>query len=231
MQQTKKLPISLIIPVLNDAVFLKSLLDQVCRIDLFEEIIVVDGGSADESRDVAKSFAVLLVQSKTGRAIQMNEAARIGTGVYFLFLHADVKISPDFPATIKSLVADKITLANFCLEFDKKNPILDFSAYLTRFSTNIFQFGDQGLWLKADLFKEVGGFDENCLLLEDQEILTRLRKKHQLKKQKECLVVSARKYEKHGVLRLQMIYSWIYLRYRFGMSQEDLAKLYQSLLN
>ena len=160
----------------------------------------------------------------------MNLGANTATNDYLLFMQANVVLPENFRSTIESTIANKTSLANFKLRFDWDHWFLKANASFCRFSWNSFQFGDQGLLIENSLFNRLGGYNNQVLLAEGNELLRRARKYTNFMKLDAFLVVSARKYKKHGVYKLQLYYIIIYVLIRFGLSKKTIMKIYLKLL-
>lgn len=220
-----QLPVSIIIPVYNEAKIIEGLLLQLNSLKV-TEIIIVDGGSTDDTIAIAKNYTDQIIHSKIRRrSYQMSMGAEKAKGEYLLFLHADVVLPEDVIFLLKSAVSRKIELANFSLRFDWNHWFLNLNAFFSKFKWSWFQFGDQGLFIKNSLFKTIKGYNNQLILAEGNEIIRRARKVSSFEKFDASLVVSARKYKQHGVYRLQFSYYLIYALIRFGVGHEQLIKL------
>lgn len=222
--------ISIIIPVLNETEFVTPFVDQLKPLKSFCEILFVDGGSDDETLETLYDLRQKVVKSNKGRAVQMNAGAKEAQGEFLLFLHVDINLPKDLSDQLKSLERRKIPLANFKLAFDNSHWFLKFNTVFSYLTYVPFQFGDQGLWVQKDLFNQVNGFDESMMLIEDQDVVKRLKKLVQLEKINSTLTVSARKYLKYGIYKLQFVYFYIYFLYRLGKEQEILKREMERLL-
>lgn len=222
--------ISIVIPVLNEKEFVASFVEQLKPLRSFCEILFIDGGSNDGTLEALSKLEQKVIKSNKGRAVQMNTGAKEAQGEFLLFLHADINLPEGFGNELKKLQEEKTSLANFKLAFDCSHWFLNFNAAFSSFTNTPFQFGDQGLWVQKDLFDQVGGFDESMTLIEDQDMVRRLKKSVELKKVNTKLTVSARKYLTHGIYKLQLVYFYIYFLYRIGMSQETLKREMENLL-
>ena len=172
--------LSIIMPVRNEERALaiqETALAPLCR--LGHEVIVVDGGSRDESIQVASRFATRVVMSRPGRAWQMNAGARAASGAILIFLHADTLLPPgDFPLWLLPVDRGPSPVWGFFpVRLDSADPIyrlietgINLRARLTRIAT-----GDQALWVLREYFEQLGGFAE-IPLMEDIEFSRRLRK-------------------------------------------------------
>jgi len=222
--------ISIVIPTWNEAKHLPALLSTLKSLsgkEFIKEIIVCDGSSTDDTVSVAEAFGVTVIgSSKRQRAHQMNLGAKQATGDFLYFLHAD-SIPPT--QTIPS-ISEKVRIGYasgcFRMAFDINHWFLNANAWFTRFPQTVFRFGDQSLFVNRHLFISIGGYDESLFLMEDQEILYRIKQKGRFVVMPQTIITSARKYAKNGIYRLQFIFYTIYLLYHLGLSQESLKKIY-----
>tara|TARA_B100001109_G_C18864495_1_gene476205 strand:- start:400 stop:1098 length:699 start_codon:yes stop_codon:yes gene_type:complete len=223
--------LSVVIPTLNEEEFLPKLLQQLQKWNIDIEILIVDGGSCDTTVSIAKEFGANVITASKGRALQMNLAAQKAKSPYLFFIHADTQLSKNVEAKVLRFIQSKNAAANFKLKFDDEHWWLALQAFFSRFRSLIFQFGDQGLLVKATLFHKLGGFNEKMILLEDQDFIRRIRKVSKIKKLDAFLITSARKYLKHGRFKLQFLYYKLYFLYRLGYSQEVLQQILESALS
>lgn len=224
--------LSIIIPTYNEAAVIRDLLRYLQRhASPGTEIIVADGGSTDTTRTIAREQgAQVLPCGRKGRGPQMNAGAEASTGDILYFLHADTFPPVGFEAYIKQAVQQGAGSGCFRLQFDSSHWFLRLNAWFTQFDINAVRFGDQSLFVRRDVFLSAGGFDEQLLLLEDQEIIGRLRRLASFAVLPQQVTTSARKYREAGLYRLQAGYFLIYGLYRCGMSQQRLARIYKWLL-
>ena len=163
--------ISVIIPTLNEGDRIEGLLQFLStnsNPDNIKEIIVVDGGSTDQTvNQILKFDKVRLIKSKKGRAFQLNTGAELATGSVLYFIHADC--IP--PRSFDQLILDRISLGHdagcFRLKFDSPHWWLRLAGWFTRFNWRICRGGDQSLFITRDLFEAIGGYDERYLIYED----------------------------------------------------------------
>ncbi|MEJ7767169.1 MAG: TIGR04283 family arsenosugar biosynthesis glycosyltransferase [Chitinophagaceae bacterium] len=226
--------ISIIIPAINEADQLAKLITYLTSLPGTEhiaEIILSDGNSTDETRTIASNLgATVIVNEKSGRAIQMNNGARQATGAILYFLHADSLPPRNFIEQIQHKVRNGFVAGCYRLHFDYRHWFLQLNAWFTRFNMNAFRFGDQSLFVTSRVFESIKGFREELIIMEDQEIIYRIRKKGNFTVINDYVTTSARKYRLNGVYRMQAIFFYIYFSYLLGASQESLVRKYKRLI-
>jgi rSAM/selenodomain-associated transferase 2 len=190
--------ISIIIPTLNEALNISStILHLVNERDAanINEIIIADGGSADNTIEFAKNTkAKTVVVAGLNRAAQMNDGAAIASGKILFFLHADSVPAPGFSEKIIVAFNNQFHSGCFRLAFDHDHWFLKANAWFTRFNINGVRFGDQGLFATKEVFEKCSGFNERPFIMEDQEIIRRLKRFSLFKVIDSTIVTSARKY-------------------------------------
>lgn len=217
--------VTVIIPALEEAAALKTLLP-ILQAGNPLQIIVADGGSSDETAAVAASHGVEIIRSPRGRAQQMNEAAKHARGEYLLFLHADTLPPQDFTATIASHLTAGVAAGAFRFALAEPVSLRGLIECLTRLRGEVFgtPYGDQGLFLRRSLFHAVGGFPD-WPILEDMEMVKRLRRYGKLVITREHAPTSARRWQRGGILSTWARHQLILAGYALGISPQRLAKL------
>lgn len=222
--------LSIIIPTLNEAANLEKLLPYLqaqIGMDRGVEIIIVDGRSIDATADMATRFDAILVESNIQqRAYQLNKGARQATGEILYFLHADTFPPKDFIGDIEEAIRSDRLTGCFRLSFDWEHWFLRLHAWFTRFNWDGFHYGDQSLFVQRKIFEDLGGFNESLGIMEDFDLVRRLKQQGAFTVVKKSVVTSARRYREVGVFRLQFLYYLIFLLFRIGVSQENLLKLF-----
>ncbi|MDJ0364040.1 TIGR04283 family arsenosugar biosynthesis glycosyltransferase [Hymenobacter sp. H14-R3] len=229
-----ELSFSIIIPTYNEAeaiVALLAYLRQATAGEPAPEVLVVDGGSTDATVQLARQAgATVLASPRKGRAAQLNHGAQQARGEMLYFLHADSYPPPGFLAEVRQAVGQGYGAGCYRLAFDHQHWFLRFSAWCTRLPFTAVRFGDQSLWVRRGLFGHIGGYREDLLVMEDQEIVGRLRAQAPFRLLPRAVTTSARKYLVNGVFRLQGIFTLIVVLYRLGVSQRRLVQLYRRLI-
>src|SRR4051794_1992613 len=214
--------ISIIIPTYNEETAIANTLVYVKNNSgaAVREIIVADGGSSDKTVELARQAGATVISCTTkGRAAQMNAGAAMATGKILYFLHADTLPPKNFDVQLLSAHKAGFSLGCYRLQFDYDHWFLRANAWFTRFDVNAFRFGDQSLFVDRKVFELSGGFDEKLIMLEDQEIIARLRRHGKFIVMPASVITSSRKYTKNGVYKTQATYFIIYFLYQLGLSQ------------
>jgi len=224
--------ISIIIPALNEALFIRHTLLALQPLRLLgHEVIVVDGGSHDATDSIAQPLSDQFIRSHRGRARQLNAGARAAKGNILLFLHADTLL----PESADRLVIEGLKETNriwgrFDVILSGRHPLLRIveCAMNCRSRLTGITTGDQALFVRRDLFERVGGFPE-IEIMEDIA-LSRILKKHGPPL---CLwqkvVTSSRRWERNGILRTILLMWHLRLAYALGVDPGRLAHLYGTL--
>ncbi len=195
------------------------------------EILVMDGGSTDDTRLIAEQCgARVTVSERKGRAAQMNAGAVAARYPWLYFLHADSIPPNDFTSQLMKAIGSGVKSGCFRLQFDHDHWFLKANAWFTRFDVNAVRFGDQSLFVAKDVFQKAGGFNENLVMMEDQEIIHRLKKEGPFQVLNGVVTTSARKYMENGIYRMQGIFFRLWAMYYLGYSQQQLVAVYKQLI-
>jgi len=154
--------ISVIIPTWNEESNISVLLEELVGTPNVETI-VVDGNSSDRTREIAASHNIKVMSSPRCRAIQMNTGAKNAQGDILLFLHADTRLPANWALMVRNALVEPGTAAgSFEFAIDDKMKKLRIIERLTNFRSRKFQlpYGDQAIFLKADLFRRIGGYND-----------------------------------------------------------------------
>lgn len=220
--------ISIVILTLNEAESIAACMKS-ARTCTESEIIVADGGSSDGTREVVKAFGAKLLTVTGGRAKQANAGASTARGNVFLFLHGDTSLPKGFDQHILRLLAKPGTVAGaFALAIDSPEIGLRIIEKLTNFRSRFFQlpYGDQAIFLGADIFRSVGGFPE-IPIMEDFLFMTRVKKEGRVEIASAAVITSARRWLRLGILKTTLINQAVLLAYFLGSDPERLARWYR----
>ena len=218
--------ISVIIPTLNAEDFLNGCLESVWHNDPNADVIVVDGGSQDQTCAVACANNVNVISSQRGRGRQLNVGAQCAQEDIFLFLHADTVLPDNAFGLIKETFRNSdIQVATFRMQFDYAHGLLDFYSSMTGVDSVWTSFGDQGVVVRRSFFEQLGGFP-NWSLFEDVCFFQEARRKTTIYSLPAHVTTSAQKFLKNGILKQQLKNGWLMLQYVCGVSPEILARKY-----
>lgn len=222
--------ISIIIPVLNEEQWISRVLGYLRQngsLKNIKEILVVDGGSTDDTVQKAIDFGAVVVHSTKGRAKQMNQGAKMATGEILYFLHVDTLPPKYYDESIIEAVALGYQVGCFQMKFDSDSRFLKFFAWFTRVNHKLCRGGDQTLFITKELFSKADGFDEKYVVYEDNEFINRMYKMTEFRVLPRHVKTSARRYEKHGEVRLQYHFGVIHLKNFFGAGPDQLYDYYK----
>ncbi|MDJ0900025.1 MAG: TIGR04283 family arsenosugar biosynthesis glycosyltransferase [Xenococcus sp. MO_188.B8] len=222
---------SIIIPVLNEAKNIEDTLvlikDQVASSDL--EIIVVDGGSTDNTVSIAQELDVMVIASPLqGRANQMNVGAAVATGNILLFLHADTKLPHNYDQLIQNTLSKPNVIAGaFELAIDSQRKSLRLVEALVKMRSHLLAlpYGDQALFMKRSTFNNVGGFPD-LVIMEDFALVKQLKRHGKIAIAPAAVTTSSRRWDKLGVWRTTLINQLMIIGYYLGISPNKLRELY-----
>ena len=220
---------SIIMPVLNEEAVLEQQLCQLARVCApYEcELLIVDGGSVDASVAIGQRFGQV-ISAPRGRAAQMNRGAAEATGDILLFLHADSTLPDDALLAIeRACAAPGVVGGAFRICFNCSRLAYRLVAFFTNLRSRwrgIFT-GDQAYFVRAESFRAIGGFPD-IALMEDIEIVTRLRAIGRLVLLPRYVTTSARRHMQKGLVRTVLFMWYLRILYRFGVSPEQLQRKY-----
>lgn len=222
--------ISIIIPVLNEEDSIANMLaclKENSSAQNIKEILVIDGGSSDNTTKIALDNGATVLHSQKGRAKQMNLGAKNATGEILYFLHVDTLPPRSFCSSIIDTFKKGNQAGCFQMKFDSESRFLGFFAWLTCVNIKLCRGGDQSLFITKNLFGKSGGFDENYIVYEDNEFTNRLYDLVDFKILPRHVVTSSRRYIERGELKLQYHFGIMHLKNYMGAGPEKLHDYYK----
>jgi rSAM/selenodomain-associated transferase 2 len=227
-------PVSVIIPARNEAAIIVATVRS-AREAGADEVIVVDGESRDGTPDAARPIADAVILSPPGRARQMNAGATASKGKILLFLHADTSMASGSIAAVREAMAGEGVLGgafSVRLEVSAGAPLLRKAALrltsrMINLRARLFRAytGDQAIFLRRDVFEEIGAYPE-IPLMEDVELSRRLTRRGRTVLLPVPVTPSARRWEEHGTLRTILLMWGLRLAYFLGMPPARCSDLY-----
>ncbi len=225
--------LSVIIPTLNEREQLPLTIEQLRHASSELEIIVVDAGSLDGTREwLSLQPDITVINSERGRGQQQNAGAKIANGEVFLFVHADCLLPINFAELIEKTL---------------KNPAVSGGAFLIHFDTDISRSlkiianginartrftktatGDQAIFIRREIFADIGGFQE-WLLFEDVRLVTEIKQRGKFKIIDEKVIIAARRYLNFGPWRTTFLMYALRLGYWLGVHPDKLFQWFQDV--
>jgi len=219
--------LSVIIPVLNEAGSIENNLENLQAWRSWLEIIVVDGGSNDNTVALATPLADRVVCTSPGRAHQMNVGAKKAKCEYLLFLHADTRLPLSMPAAVNSWRQKGSLWGFFPVKLSGAHMLLrgvelgmNNRSRFTQIAT-----GDQCLFMSRELFSKVGGFP-NLPLMEDVAMCKILRTLSSPKIETQKVLTSSRRWESNGIIKTIVLMWRLRFAYFMGQDPHRLAEQY-----
>ena len=219
--------LSVVVPALDEAGQIAATLAS-ARGPLVAEVIVVDGGSADDTAALARGAGATVLAAARGRARQMNAGAAAATGEVLLFLHADTRLPPGFDtAVVDALADDAVVGGRFDLRLEPATPFLDLTAALINLRSRLtgIATGDQALFVRRHVFAVLGGF-EDIPLMEDVAFTRALRRRGRIACLRARVVTSSRRWLHHGPVRTVLLMWWLRLLFWWGVPADQLKRRY-----
>lgn len=221
--------LSIIIPVLNAEAQLPATLDALLpgvAAGVIREVIVSDGGSTDRSVDLARLAGCEVLSGPPGRGGQLARGAEMARGDWFLFLHADTILPEVWVGAVGAHMAQATDAAAFRLQFNARGVMPSVVAGWANLRSHVFglPYGDQGLLIARNLYREVGGY-QRIPLMEDVAIARALRGR--LRLLPETVATDAQRYLDGGWIRRGGRNLWTLMRYLLGADSERLAQSYR----
>jgi rSAM/selenodomain-associated transferase 2 len=225
--------ISVIIPALNEEANVGRLVEYL-RLHggtALAEILVVDGGSRDRTRQIAaEAGAQVLDCAVCSRAAQMNLGARAARGAMLYFVHADTLPPTTFATDIRAEWAAGQVMGCYRYEFDSPRQILKFNAYFVRYQWLWCQGGDKTFFIRREVFEAFGGYDEHFVVMEEYDFLRKAVRQYPLRILPKNVIVSARKYAQNSWLRVQLANIGAFTMFRWGVAPTKIKTFYKWML-
>jgi len=225
---SESLRISIIIPALNEAENIRKNIGRLPKASNLE-VVVVDGGSQDNTLEVARSLGAKVVSTTPARGRQMNAGAAEATGDILLFLHADTRLPQHFAAQVRRAVSQNGFCAGaFKLGIDSDGWGLRLIERVANWRSRHLQmpYGDQAIFISRNLFEEIGGFPE-IPIMEDFELIRRIRRKGKVTILDTAVLTSPRRWLNFGIFRTWMLNQLIIGAYCLGISPPMLSRWYR----
>jgi rSAM/selenodomain-associated transferase 2 len=219
--------LSIIVPALNEAGGIADTLAPLAQLrERGHEVIVADGGSADETAAIAARLADRVLAAPRGRARQMNAGAAVATGEALLFLHADTQLPPQADGLVRAALARR-AWGRFDVRIQGRSRLLAAVACAMNLRSRLtgIATGDQAIFVRGDAFRRAGGYPE-IALMEDIAFSRRMKRISPPACLRERVATSGRRWDANGALRTILLMGWLRLAYFLGARPEALARRY-----
>jgi rSAM/selenodomain-associated transferase 2 len=226
------LQFSIIIPTLNEAAYLAATIAVLkgCAPGFTDyEILVVDGGSRDETVAIALAQNVTVLKTQPGRGQQLNTGAAQATGEILLFLHADTRLPADWPNWIvRTLASPKVVAGAFELTIDSPKRTLRWVEWAVKWRSRLWQmpYGDQAIFLTRQQFESTGGFPQMSIM-EDFGLIKRLQKLGRIAIAPVPVTTAGRRWEKLGVVKTTLLNQVMIVGFYWGVPPDRLRQWYR----
>ena len=218
----------IVVPVLDEAQNLASRLGELQRIRKGgARVVVVDGGSSDDSLAIAAGLADLAFVAPQGRARQMNAGAAACSAELLLFLHADTRLPHNADTLVRRATLGRCHWGRFDVTIDSPRPMMRIVETLMNLRSRWtgIATGDQAMFVRQELFHRVGGFPDQPLM-EDVALSALLKRHGPPACLRERVTTSARRWERHGLWRTILLMWRLRAAYFFGADPLKLALRY-----
>jgi rSAM/selenodomain-associated transferase 2 len=226
-EENQAIAVSIVIPTLNEEISISQTLRAVARMPELVEVIVVDGGSDDETARLVRAQGVTLIESERARGAQMHAGALAASGSVLWFLHADTSPQPDaIRHILESLRDPRVVGGNFTVGFDSNRVSALFLSWLYRqLRTLGLCYGDSAIFVRRDVYERSGGF-KPLPIFEDLDFLRRLKRRGKFVHLSSTVITSGRRFE--GGRFVTTFVRWIVLQllYWSGVNPSRLAEFY-----
>ncbi|MBC7930777.1 MAG: TIGR04283 family arsenosugar biosynthesis glycosyltransferase [Rubrivivax sp.] len=227
-EESERPSLSIIIPALNEAHSIGATLDAVQKLRGRVEVIVVDGGSRDETVEISRGRGARVIECERGRGLQMHAGACAARGDALLFLHADTTPPADAAELIAEALSDaQVVGGNFRVLFGGGRAAARFLTWLyPRLRMLGLCYGDSGIFVRRDTYERVGGF-KPYPIFEDLDLVRRLRREGRMAHVPATVVTSSRRFEGRSFAITFARWSALQTLYWLGVHPRRLGRMYE----
>ena len=224
---TPPLSVSIVIPALNEAVGIAVTVASALDQDGPADVLVVDGGSSDDTAGAVSRAGVRVLAAPCGRARQMNAGATATQGDVLLFLHADTRLPPGALAAVRQALADP-AVAGGCFRTtfdDARSPWMRLWQARLWMRWHRLAFGDRAPFVRRAVFDAAGGFPDEPLF-EDLDLVRRVRRHGRFVFLDAAVTTSARRFRANGALGQQLLNVALWIGWNAGVAPSRLKQFY-----
>ena len=219
---------SVIVPALNEEQVIERALLSVVNQQTGAELVVVDGGSRDDTVGIASRYAKVITGQR-GRGRQMNLGVWHSSGDVLVFLHADTELTPGYFEEVSKVLEDPSVVGGYApLTFDSSNSLLWIYSRFTMMKFRLFHYGDGAVFVRRSVFEFLQGFRE-IPIMEDLDFLRRLQRSGRTVLLSTPVITSARRFRKGGMIRNQARNVFMVSSFYLGVTPSQLARWYPNV--
>src|SRR5258708_37211370 len=228
MSSSHKPALSIIIPALNEAPSIGAALDAVSRLSARAEVIVVDGGSDDNTAEIARGCGAKVIASERGRGRQMHRGACVSQGGVLWFLHADTIVPADaVEFIVEAFHNPRVTAGNFDVRFNGRGSAARFMTWLYPQLRRLgLCYGDSAIFVRREAYEQVGGF-KSFPIFEDLDLMKRLSQRGHLVHLPLVVVTSSRRFGERNFPLTFARWAGLQVLYWLGIKPTTLARFYR----
>jgi rSAM/selenodomain-associated transferase 2 len=217
--------VSIVVPLLNESAVVPELIKHLNGLNA-SQIIIVDGGSEDNSVELLRQTDFKVIVGTVGRANQMNVGAKLASESMLLFLHADTRL----PSNYQTEIAKAEVWGRFDVQFDCASRAMKIIAFFMNWRSRLSAVatGDQAIFIDTAVFDSIGGFPD-MPIMEDIALCKRLRQLHAPYSSKVKVMTSARRWSHNGIVKTVVKMWWYRLAFFLGVSPSTLKKGYDNV--
>jgi rSAM/selenodomain-associated transferase 2 len=226
-KENQSIAVSIVIPTLNEQTSIGQTLSAVARIAGPIEVIVVDGGSLDDTARLVRGRGVRFIESSRGRGAQMHAGACAAQGPVLWFLHADTTPPADAVKHIVEALQDpKVVGGNFDVRFDSQRfSALCLTWFYRRVRTAGLCYGDSAIFVRREAYERTGGF-KSLAIFEDLDFLKRLKRMGRFVHVAAAVITSGRRFERGRFVSTFSRWVALQVLYWLGVNPNRLATMY-----
>lgn len=221
---------SIIIPTLNEEKIISKTIKNLNSLQGDFEVVFSDGGSEDTTLSYINNKKYIIINSEKGRANQLNEGVKKSIGDILIFLHCDSILEEDVLVKIEEKIKQGYKTGCLKIKFDSKRLLMKCCGFFSnlRVKTRGIMFGDQGIFMTRNVYKEIGGVPV-MPIMEDYQLSINIKKMYKICQVNSKIITSARRFEKQGIIKTMWKMQRYQSMFRKGIDINFINKEYKDI--